>query len=60
MTGHLVIMLRRRQNSAKREASSKDKCFNCHKMGHFGRDYTAPDTRPLKKKANKITSQQHS
>ena len=60
MTGHLVIMLRERQNNAKRKATSKDKCFNCHNMGHLERDYTATDTRLLKKKANKITSQQHS
>lgn len=37
----------------------KDKCFNCHKMRHFGRDCTAPDSYPKKnKRTEEAPSQQ--
>lgn len=58
VTKDLAMMSRRGRNGVKRKATSEDKCFNCHKLGHFRRDCTAPDTRPPKKKVNKAASQQ--
>ncbi len=29
----------------KRKAYSDERCFNCHKLGHYGRDCTLPDRR---------------
>lgn len=29
----------------KRKANTDDKCYNCHKLGHFGRDCLFPDKR---------------
>lgn len=58
MTEDLAMMSRKSQNSAKRKATSEDKCFNYHKMRHCGRDCTGPDRRSLKKKPNKATGQQ--
>ncbi len=34
-----------RDKGAKRKATNDDKCYNCHKFGHFGRDCFLPDRR---------------
>lgn len=39
-----------RNSSHKRKAISKDKCFNYHKMRHYGREYKYLNFRLLKKK----------
>lgn len=44
-----------KNNSHKRKVLSKDKCFNYHKIGHYGRDYKYPDYKLLKKKSNSNT-----
>ena len=38
--------------SQKRKATLGDKCYNCHKMGYFGRDCRMQDFRLAKRKAN--------
>ena len=48
VTGDLAMMSKDR-NSTKRKASSEDKCFNCGKLGHRGRDCTLPDQRKRNK-----------
>lgn len=47
------MMSKRGWNGIKKKATSEDKYFNCHKIGHFGRNCTAPDIRLLKKKRNR-------
>lgn len=33
------MALRDKSVPGKKKATSKDKCYNCHKFGNFGRDY---------------------
>lgn len=33
-----LAMSSRGKNAGKRKATSEDRCYNCHKFGHFGRD----------------------
>lgn len=35
-------------NGSKKKAYRDEKCFNCHKLGHFGCDYCQPDKRLAK------------
>lgn len=44
VTGDLVMVSRGR-NFGKRKVASSDKCYNCHKLGHFGRDCKLPNQR---------------
>ena len=44
VTGDLAMMSQGRNSSGmKRKATSEDKCYNCQKYGHFGRDCRLPD-----------------
>lgn len=47
VTADLAMMSKGKGNS-KRKATSDDRCYNCHKFGHFGRDCrrTNTDQRP--------------
>ena len=42
-TGDLAMAFRDNTNSFKRKANSHEECFNCHELGHFGRDCSHPD-----------------
>lgn len=42
VTGDLAMTTRGR-NPGKRKATSTDKCYNCQKLVHFGRDCKQPD-----------------
>lgn len=58
MNRDLAIMSSGNRNSAEKKATSKDKCFNCHKIDHFGRDCIAPHTQSFKKKFDEVQRQQ--
>lgn len=36
------------KNAPKRKANSHDECYNCHKLGHCGRDCPLPDRRLIR------------
>lgn len=44
-----------KNSSYKRKVTSEDKYFNCHKMGHYGKDCKYLDYRLLKKKNSSNT-----
>ena len=44
-TGNLAMIFRDSSNTPKRKANSYKKCYNCHNLGHFGRDCPLPDKR---------------
>lgn len=50
-TAELAHRSRNSNQKRKSTATSEDECFNCHKMGHFGRDCRHPDYRLVKKKS---------
>ncbi len=56
VTANLAHMSKNSGQKRKAKATSEDECFNCHKMGHFGRDCKFPDYR-LKKKNSSSTKQ---
>ena len=41
----------RNLSGMKRKATSKDKCYNCQKYGHFGRDCRLPDQQSSKQRS---------
>lgn len=43
-TGNQAMAFRDKEKP-KRKANSDDKCYNCHKFGHFGRDHALLDRR---------------
>lgn len=47
-----LAMMSKGRNFSKRKAASDNKCYNCHKLGHFGRGCTLPDQRNKKKKSD--------
>lgn len=55
VTGDLA-MSKGRNSTAKKRANSDDKCFNCGKLGHWGRDCTLPDHRAKWSKSDKSSS----
>ena len=50
-TGNLAITFKDK-NGPKRKANNNNECYNCHKFGHFRRDYSLPN-----KKLNRNTQQ---
>lgn len=50
-----LAMSSRGKNAGKRKATSEDRCYNCHKFGHFGRDCRSTDQRPPEPKKPKST-----
>ncbi len=47
-----VVILFRNNQGMKKKANSNEKCYNCHKFGHFGRNYQL-----LNRRLNKNTNQ---
>lgn len=39
-----LTMMSKSKGSSKRKATSDDRCYNCHKFGHFGRDCKSTNT----------------
>lgn len=55
ITSDLAIMSRGKNSTGKRKATSEDRCYNCHKFGHFGRECKNADQRLPKQKKPKTT-----
>lgn len=54
----LVYMSRNSSHKRKTTTTSKDKCFNCHKIGHYRKDCKYPDYRLLNKKRSSNNTRQ--
>lgn len=53
ITADLAMISRGKNGTGKRKATSEDRCYNCHKFGHFRRDCRNADQRPPEQKKPK-------
>lgn len=58
MIADLAHMVKNSGHKRKTTVTSKNECFNCYKMGHYGRDCKYPDYRLLNKKKSSNNTRQ--